>query len=435
VKNKKFWVSLLAGILAGILILSLILSALPHAHAASSSEIQAQIDALKAENKELNAQIKELQSQQSANLNEIKDIVNQKRLVEQQISLMYDQVDNINDQIASYALMIADMQENLDAAQERLEILNEKNKARIRAMEEDGSLSYWSVLFQANDFYDLLDRLNMVQEIAASDSRRLKEMSEAAKLVEQTKAALLAEKSALQDSKAELQSAEAGLKAKIEEVNVLLIELEAKGEEYEDLLWELELQEQEKLKELAQKEKDYDEAKEREEYLAWLATSVVTTTAPPTKPAGSGTTGGTGGIPTVDETGTSWLVPTSYIKLTSPFGMRNHPLGYGYLMHYGVDLAGREGWDVVATRGGVVKEVGYDPVSAGNYVVIDHLDGFESVYMHMYKWPEVAVGQYVAQGQKLGGQGTTGGSTGIHLHFGISYNGVYVNPAEYVNLK
>lgn len=434
-KNKKFWVSLLAGILAGILILSLILGALPHASAASSGEIQAQIDALKAENKELKDQIKNLQNQQSANLNEIKDIVNQKRLVEQQISLMYDQVDNINDQIASYALMIADMQENLDAAQERLAILNEKNKARIRAMEEDGALSYWAVLFQANDFYDLLDRLNMVQEIAASDSRRLKEMSEAAKLVEQTKAALLAEKNSLQESKTELQSAEAGLKAKIEEVNVLLIELEAKGDEYEDLLWDLELQEQEKLKELAQKKKDYDEAKEREEYLAWLATSIVTTTAPPTKPAGSGNAGGTGGIPTVDETGTSWLVPTSYIKLTSPFGMRLHPIRHEWLMHYGVDLAGREGWDVVATRGGVVKEVGYDPVSAGNYVVIDHLDGFESVYMHMYKWPEVAVGQYVAQGQRIGGQGTTGGSTGIHLHFGISYNGVYVNPAEYVKLK
>jgi murein DD-endopeptidase MepM/ murein hydrolase activator NlpD len=53
----------------------------------------------------------------------------------------------------------------------------------------------------------------------------------------------------------------------------------------------------------------------------------------------------------------------------------------------------------------------------------------------MYKWPEVAVGQYVAQGQKLGGQGTTGGSTGVHLHFGISYNGTYVNPADYVKLK
>ena len=393
-----------------------------------NAELYAMVD-------ERDAKIKELENQISANVSEIKDIVQQKRLIEQQISLMYDQVENINDQVASYALMIADMQEQLDAAQDRLDALNKKNKDRIRAMEEDGSLSYWAVLFQANDFYDLLDRLNMVQEIAASDSRRLKEMRDAAKLVEQTKAALLTEKNALQQSKDELQSAEAGLKAKIEDVNGLLIDLEKKGDEYTNLLWEMEQQEEEMLKELAQKKKDYDAAKKHEEYLAWLATSVVTTTAPPTKPAGSGNTGGVIGIPTVDQTGTSWLVPTSYIKLTSPFGMRNHPLGYGYLMHYGVDLAGRQGWDVVATRGGVVKEVGYDDRSAGNYVVIDHLDGFESVYMHMYKWPEVSVGQYVAQGQRLGGQGTTGGSTGVHLHFGISYNGVYVNPAEYVKLK
>ncbi|MBQ3541636.1 MAG: peptidoglycan DD-metalloendopeptidase family protein [Oscillospiraceae bacterium] len=434
-KNKKFWVSLLAGILAAVMILSLVLSVLPSVRAESSSEIQSQINALKEEKKQQDAKIKELEKQMAANVSEIKDIVRQKQLIEQQISLMYEQVENINDQVASYALMIADMQEQLDAAQERLEALNKKNKERIRAMEEDGALSYWTVLFQANDFYDLLDRLNMMQEIAASDSRRLKEMRDAAKVVQETKTNLLTEKTALQQSKDELQSTEAGLKAKIEDANNLLLDLEKKGDDYSNLLWEMEQQEAETLKQLAQKEKDYDAAKKHEEYLAWLATSVSTTTAPPTKPAGSGNTGGTGGIPTVDQTGTSWLVPTSYIKLTSPFGMRFHPIHHQWLMHYGVDLAGREGWDVVATRGGVVREVGYDKASAGNYVIIDHLDGFESIYMHMYRWPEVSVGQYVAQGQKIGGQGTTGGSTGVHLHFGISYNGVYVNPAEYVKLK
>ncbi|MBO5891129.1 MAG: peptidoglycan DD-metalloendopeptidase family protein [Oscillospiraceae bacterium] len=434
-KNKRLWVSLLAGLLAVLMLLGLIVNILPGARAASSSEIQSQIDSLKEEKKKQDAQIKELEGQMAANVSEIKDIVRQKQLIEQQISLMYDQVRNINDQVASFALMIADTQEELDAAQKRLEELNKKNKERIRAMEEDGAMSYWSVLFQANDFYDLLDRLNMVREIAASDSRRLKEMEEAAKVVKETQAKLLTEKSALQQMKDELQSTESGLKAKIEEVNGLLIKLEEKGDEYSNLLWEMEKQEEETLKQLAQKQKDYDAAKKHEEYLAWLATSIVTTTAPPTKPAGSGNTGGTGGIPTVDQTGTSWLVPTSYIKLTSPFGMRLHPILGQWLMHNGVDLAGRSGWDVVATRGGVVREVGYDPVSAGNYVIIDHLDGFESYYLHMYKWPDVAVGQYVAQGQRLGGQGTTGGSTGVHLHFGISYNGTYVNPADYVKLK
>jgi len=435
VKNKRLWVSLLAGLLALVMLLGLIVNILPGARAASSSEIQTQIDALKEEKKKQDAQIKELESQMAANVSEIKDIVRQKQLIEQQVSLMYDQVRNINDQIASFALMIADTQEELDAAQKRLDELNKKNKERIRAMEEDGTMSYWLVLFQANDFYDLLDRLNMVAEIAASDSRRLKEMEEAAKVVKETQEKLLTEKSSLQQMKDELQSTESGLMAKIEEANGLLIQLEAKGDEYADLLWEMEKQEEETLKQLAQANKDYDAAKKHEEYLAWLATSIVTTTAPPTRPAGSGNTGGTGGIPTLDQTGTTWLVPTSYIKLTSPFGMRDHPLGYGWLMHNGVDLAGRSGWDVVATRGGVVREVGYDPVSAGNYVIIDHLDGFESYYLHMYKWPEVSVGQYVAQGQKLGGQGTTGGSTGVHLHFGISYNGTYVNPADYVKLK
>ena len=145
-KNKKFWVSLMAGVLAAVMILSLLMSILPGVSAASSSEIQTQIDALKEEQKQQDAKIKELEKQMAANVSEIKDVVRQKQLVEQQISLMYEQLENINDQVAAYAVMIADTQEKLDAAQERLSALNKKNKERIRAMEEDGALSYWTVL-------------------------------------------------------------------------------------------------------------------------------------------------------------------------------------------------------------------------------------------------------------------------------------------------
>ena len=120
-KNKRLLVSLLAGLLAVVMLLGLIVNILPGARAASSSEIQTQIDALKEEKKKQDAQIKELESQMAANVSEIKDIVRQKQLIEQQVSLMYDQVRNINDQIASFALMIADTQEELDAAQKRLD--------------------------------------------------------------------------------------------------------------------------------------------------------------------------------------------------------------------------------------------------------------------------------------------------------------------------
>lgn len=432
-KNKRRLISIIAGILAAVMLLGLIASALPSVNAASSSEIQNQLDKLKEDKKELDAQIKELESQQSANLAQMSDIVNQKTVVEQQISLMYEQVSNMNDQIASYSLMIADKQEDLDAAQTRLEYLTEKNKERVRSMITDGGISYWSVLFEADGFFDFLNQWYIVQEIADADNRRLEEMRQAAEVVEQTKNSLVAEQAQLRTSREELEATEAGLQAKIQEANELLIALQAKGQEYEDWLWEMELKEKEMLEQIADKKGEYDAAVEKESYEAWLATSVVTTapTTAPTTAAPSG--GGTGGVPSKDElTGITWLVPCSYVKLTSPFGMRMHPIRHQWLMHYGVDLAGRSDTPILATRGGVVKEVGYDPVSAGNYVIIDHLDGFESVYMHMVRWPDVAQGQYVAQGQQIGGMGTTGGSTGVHLHFGISYNGVYVNPMDYI---
>ena len=100
-----------------------------------------------------------MKGQYQANENEIEDMVNRKNSIDQQIALLHAQIDNINQQIAAYALLIADKQDELDEAQFRLDELNEKNKERIRAMEEDGNISYWSIIFKASSFSDLLDRL------------------------------------------------------------------------------------------------------------------------------------------------------------------------------------------------------------------------------------------------------------------------------------
>ena len=82
----------------------------------------------------------------------MQEIVEQKNLIDQQVTLLNSQIANVNERLAAYAVLIADKQEELDAAQARLEELNEKNRERIRAMEENGTLSYWSVLFKANSF-------------------------------------------------------------------------------------------------------------------------------------------------------------------------------------------------------------------------------------------------------------------------------------------
>ena len=127
-----------------------------------------------------------------------------------------------------------------------------------------------------------------------------------------------------------------------------------------------------------------------------------------------------------------WINPCRYIALTSPFGGRIHPISGVYKMHYGVDLAAPTGRPIYATRSGTIDTAAYQAGGAGYYVSINHGDGFSSVYMHMTHYI-VSAGQYVYAGQVIGYCGSTGASTGPHLHFGLSYNGSSQNPAAYIN--
>ena len=432
-KNRKRMVSILAGLMAFVMLLTLILGLIPTpAAAASSSEIRKQINKLKEEKEEIKGKIEEVQTQYEENENEIVDIISRKNVIDQEIQLLYSQIQNMNDQLSAYNILIADKQDELDVAEDRYAVLSEENKIRIRTMEEEGELSYWEVLFKANSFSDLLDRLNIVEEIAASDNRRLKELSEAADVVETAQGELVSEKEEMELAKQELDAAELELDAKRQEADDLIQELLTKADDLEALEAEFERQEQEFLDEIAKKEIEYDEAKQRE-WEAYMATYVPPTTAPVagstnnSTSTNSGTTssGGTAG------SGGSWLVPCSYTSITSPFGYRDAPTSGASTYHQGVDLDTGTGWSVVATRAGTAYTA-YGS-AAGNYVTIDHHDGFKSIYMHLNGFA-ISNGTNVSAGQLIGYTGSTGVSTGDHLHFGISKNGVYVTPCSYVPL-
>ena len=119
--NKKFWVSLLAGIMAAVMILSLLLQLIPtKAQAATSSEIKNQIEEMEKDQSKLQDQLDDLENQRNDNATEMKDIVTQKNIVDQQVALIHEQIDNMNDQVAAYAVMIADKQAELDAAEQNL---------------------------------------------------------------------------------------------------------------------------------------------------------------------------------------------------------------------------------------------------------------------------------------------------------------------------
>lgn len=396
--------SVMALVLAAVIFFTILPAG---ASAATSAEIQKQIDALKAENKEIQKQINAIQAKYDANFSEMEDTVAQKEAIDMEISLLNTQVETINEQISAYSQLIADTQEELDMAQERLSELSQAHRDRVRAMEEEGSLTYWEVVFKANSFTDLLDRLTMIEEIDAADQKRLQEMRVAADIVTATQMNLEAEKESLETSRLELAEAEKVLEERRRTSDELLQTLIEQQDEFQLMLDESEALQDELMIEIAGKEKELKEAK-YDEYLAKLALQ--------------------GENPPSDA---NWITPVSGARLTSPFGMRVHPvLGYKR-MHNGIDLACAQGTPIYATRAGKVTVASYQAGGAGYYVSINHLDGFSSIYMHMTHYV-VSQGQTVAQGQLIGYVGNTGISTGDHLHFGISYAGTYVNPLAYI---
>lgn len=403
--NRKSRTSVLSLVLAAVMLVSM----LPvRANAAkSSTAIQSELDALKDENKTIQAEINAIQRQYDANASEIQNLVSQKNAIDQEIALLNAQIENLNDQISAYSQLIADSQDELDIAQFTLNGLNEKHKLRIRAMEEEGNVSYWEVIFEASTFTDMLDRINLMQEIAASDQARLEEMRQAAADVTSAKEQMEQGKAEMEASNAALVESQAAMEIKRTESDDILRELAKKQDEFQAMLDESEALQDELMLDIAAKEKELKDAK-YEEKLAALAAA--------------------GGAPSSNA---SWTTPVSGYTLTSPFGMRLHPvLGY-QRMHNGIDMACAQGTPIYATRAGTVTTASYQAGGAGYYVSINHLDGFSSIYMHMTHFV-VSAGQSVSQGQLIGYVGSTGISTGPHLHFGISYAGSYVNPLAYI---
>ena len=402
-RNRKAR-SLLALLLAGALTVGMV--PMP-ARAASSSEIQKEIDALEEQNAAIQRELDAIQSQYDENYSNMASTVEQKAAIDQEMTLLSNKIATTNEQIAAYSQMIADTQDQLEKAQEELRDLSEQHRERIQVMEEKGNLTYWEVIFEANSFMDLLDRLNMVEEINEADRKRIEEMRIASDLVTATQLTLESEKQTLEESRVQLAADEEALEEKRAESDELLRELEKQSEEYERLMAESEILQDELMLEIAAKEKELAAAK-YDEYLAKLALQ--------------------GENPPSDAT---WVTPVSGYTITSPFGMRVHPILGTSRMHNGIDMACAQGTPIYATRAGTVTVASYQAGGAGNYVSINHLDGFASIYMHMTNYV-VSAGQSVSQGQLIGYVGSTGLSTGPHLHFGISYAGTYVNPLAYI---
>lgn len=395
-KNQKLkWPfrSLVLLILAGCLLWS----SLPSAAAVT----QADIDALKNDAKGLAQEKKDIQAQIDKLSSDISATMERKRLLDSQISLTQEEISNKEDEISTYANLIEQTAKELADAEAREAAQYELFCKRVRAMEEQGKVEYWSVLFRADSFSDLLGRLDVVNEIMEYDQRVIDDLKTLQAITAEKKEELEGQKNASEEAKAELESKKKDLSSRRDAANALVAKLHEQQKEQEDALDDLSEEEasvQARIKELNRKLAEEEAARR----------------------AAAGQS-----APTSNPGGYIWPVNSHYV--TSTVGGRTSPGGIGSTNHKGTDI-GRVGYtsSIYAAKAGTVIISEYSR-SYGNYVVVSHGSGNTTLYAHMSS-RKVSVGQSVKQGDVLGITGSTGNSTGPHLHFEVKENNTIINP-------
>ena len=355
----------------------------------------ADVNDLKNEANSLDAEKKELQDKLDALADDKSEAMARKQLLDQQIANTEAQIANVQAQINQYAALITQT-EQLTEAQEQEEAQYELFCSRVREMEKQGEVSYWAVLFRATSFTDLLGRLDAVNEVMKYDQGVINDLKDLQAEIEEKKTTLETSKTESESAKAELVSKQSELDTQRSQANAVIQQLSANESETEGALADLE----------AQQDALWAEAQRLSDQLVAQQAA-----------AGQSTESNPGGY--------IWPVDSRYI--TSTVGGRASPGGIGSTNHKGTDI-GRVGYTspIYASKAGTVIVSQYSS-SYGNYVVISHGSGNTTLYAHMSS-RKVSVGQYVNQGDVIGITGSTGNSTGPHLHFEVTENGVRVNP-------
>ncbi len=414
-KYRRTIISLIALLLVATMILGFVVMAVS---AKSSAEIQKEIDALKEAEDELEEEKKKLEEEISAVEGETLGLVEQKTLLDKEIFLLGEEIQLVNDQLHQYNQLIAEKQAELDEVELEQQDLFEHYKERMRVIQEQGEISIWSVFLEAESFADMLNSRIMIEEIARADEKMMDELRDFSALVLDAKEALAAEKANLELKKLEMADAEALLEEKRAQSDEMLVKLNEQAMLLSEEYQQVEDEKNDLLDDIAALEAAKTEALKKE----WEAAH---------PPQNGGNNGGDSG--SAPPTSSSFIFPLPPgAVFTSPYGYRTHPTTGRYVLHNGVDLAMPRGTPIYASKSGYVTTAVYN-YSWGNYVVINHMDGFSTLYGHMNKYA-VQEGQYVNQGDVIGYVGTTGWSTGNHLHFTIFYNGASVNPANYIPL-
>lgn len=321
--------------------------------------------------------------------------------MDQKIEKASDKADKLEKKLNETKKQVSDTKEKLSEAKASKEKQYKIMSKRIKYLYENGNTGYIDVIVQAKSFNEFLTRLDYVSKISNYDNNMFHKLRKT-----QDKIALASKK--LEESYKEIKTVTN--EAKAEEAKIVSLADSKKSKL---------IQFQQKIasnKDLMRKYQD------RIDYYDTVANKPSGGNAGNSPSSGSSKPGGS-------SSSLIWPVPSCH-TVTSPFGNRTHPVQGGTKFHEGIDIGAPKGSTVVAAGSGTVEVAGYSPYN-GNWVKIDHGNGLETLYLHNSSL-KVSAGQRVSRGQKIASSGSTGMSTGPHLHFAVKKNGSYVNPMNYM---
>ncbi len=391
--NSKFR-TIIALILVCILFLSLMAYVVIPYVSAGTSNLQSELEDLQKQREELENKLNKIDDKRESELEK-------KEIIDQQINNLQSEIDIANQQLS-------DINGELDTANNKLEQATKEyseafeiSKEYIRSDYESGTVSFLEIILSSGSITDFITRIEIVKEIMSKQNKAISQLKESRNAIEASQKKILEQKKAQQSKTNDLKSRESTLEAKQAASNSLVSKFNAESDELSAMLEEVE-----RL-----------EAQLQQEILQHL------------QQEGNGS----GNIPISN--GFRYPLDSKWRIITSPFGYRTHPTTGVYKLHTGIDISGSGigGANIYAAKNGTVSKAGSHR-AYGNYCLINHGDGTATLYAHMSSLL-VSAGQIVTQGKIIGKVGSTGYSTGNHLHFEIIVNGEYVNPVPYFSSK
>jgi murein DD-endopeptidase MepM/ murein hydrolase activator NlpD len=360
----------------------LVFAAMP-AEASSISDLQSELKNNGNKIDSITDKLKEVKSEKYG-------VENQIAVLDSQIRFLVSEEGSLNDVVSEFENNIAVKEVEIEQIKSDISSNSELLEERLRAMYKNGAVGYLEVLFNANDVVDFLTRADMVQRVVNSDVEILE---------------------GLEGQKTDLEIAQLALESEQNNYYKALEDVQLKRKD-------VEIASRAKETYMSSLDNNIDELKKEEQKLLDASNDIETKIKQ--KQLEIQYAGGE----------MAWPAP-GYFRITSPYGMRPHPL-YGYWsMHTGVDVGVPMRSNIVAPNDGVVTYAGWYG-AYGNIVLIDHGGGISTLVAHNTS-VLVSEGQSVTKGQVVSYSGTTGMSTGPHLHYEVRINGEHTNPMAYYN--